>query len=221
MFLTSCRFPRGRVQSKCIHLLNFKRGMFTVHGILLFIKRLTSLCLQSLHHHIIDWTKSDTATSLLVGALTDLARSKSKLVAENAPLRQQLIILRRQVKRPACAKADSMLLVFLASMVRTWKHALFIVQPETLLLWHHRGFRLYWKYTSRAAPPTPKISPETVALIRGNSQGQSTVGSGTDPGSIARAGSSRVHTHDSEIHETSAPCKATRTDLENLLTHLC
>ncbi len=51
-------------------------------------------------------------------------------------------------------------------MVRTWKQALFIVQPETLLRWHRQGFRLYWKHKSRAAPPKPKISPETVALIK-------------------------------------------------------
>ena len=102
----------------------------------------------------------------MVGTLTDLARSKSELVAENALLRQQLIILRRHTKRPVCDKTDRMLLVFLARMVRTWKHALFIVQPETLLRWHRQGFRLYWKYKSRAAPPKPRIPPETVALIK-------------------------------------------------------
>jgi hypothetical protein len=103
----ACRFPRGRGQSECIHLLIFKGGvMYTVHGILTFIKRLPSLCLQSLHHRFIDWTKPDTATSLMGGMLTDLARSKSELVAENALLRHQLIILRRQVKRPACTNAD-------------------------------------------------------------------------------------------------------------------
>src|SRR5215467_14543168 len=73
--------------------------------------------------------KPDTI-SLLLGTLTDLARGKFELVAENALLRQQVIILRRQVKRPACTKTDSMLLVLLASMVRTWKQALFIVQED-------------------------------------------------------------------------------------------
>ncbi len=102
----------------------------------------------------------------MVGTLTDLARSKSELVAENALLRQQLIILRRHTKRPVCDKTDRVVLVFLARIVRTWKQALFIVQPETLLRWHRQGFRLYWKYKSRAASPKPKISPETVALIK-------------------------------------------------------
>jgi putative transposase len=136
-----------------------------VHGILTFIKRLTGFCLHSLHHCFVAWTKPDT-TSLLLGTLTDLARSKSELVAENALLRQQLIVLRRQVKRPACIKTDRMLLVLLARMVRTWKQALFLVQPETLLRWHHQGFKLYWKYKSRAASAKPKISVETIALIK-------------------------------------------------------
>ena len=100
-----------------------------MHKILTFIKRLTDFCLQSLHHRFFAWTKLDT-TSLLLGTLTDLARSKSELVAENALLRQQLIIPRRQVKRPACAKTDRMLLVLLARMVRTWKQALFLVQED-------------------------------------------------------------------------------------------
>ena len=138
---------------------------YTMHGILTFIKRMTSLCLQSLQDRFVDWTKP-SSTSLVLGTLNDLTRSKSELVAENALLRQQLIVLRRQVKRPACAKTDRMLLVLLARMVRTWKQALFIVQPETLLRWHRQGFRLYWKYKSRAAAPKPKIAAETVALIK-------------------------------------------------------
>jgi putative transposase len=139
--------------------------MDTVHGILTFMKRLTGVCLQSLQQRFVAWTKPDT-TSLMLGTLTDLARSKSELVAENALLRQQLLILHRQVKRPACTRTDRMLLVLLARMVRTWKQALFIVQPETLLRWHRQGFKLLWKYKSRAASPTPRISAETVALIK-------------------------------------------------------
>ena len=65
-----------------------------------FITRLTGLCLHSLHNRFVLWAKPDIS-SLLLGTLTDLARSKSELVAENALLRQQLIILQRQVKRPA------------------------------------------------------------------------------------------------------------------------
>jgi len=134
-------------------------------GILTFITRLTSFCLQSLHRLFVDWAKPDT-TSLLLGTLTDLNRSKSELMAENALLRQQLIVLRRQVKRPAFTKTDRMILVLLARASRAWKQALLIVQPETLLQWHRQGFRLYWRYKSRSAAPKPKIAAESLALIR-------------------------------------------------------
>jgi hypothetical protein len=144
---------------------HLQKGSVAVQSIVTFIKRLTRMCLQVLHHHFVDWTKP-TNTSLLVGTVSDLARSKSELVAENALLRKPLIILRRQVKRPAFTKTDRMLLVLLARMVRAWKQALFIVQPETLLRWHRQGFKLYWRYTSRAASAKPKISAETVALIK-------------------------------------------------------
>jgi len=57
-------------------------------------------------------------------------------------------------------------MVVLARAVRTWKQALFIVQPETLLRWHRQGFQLYWKYKSRMAVSNPKIAVETAALIK-------------------------------------------------------
>jgi putative transposase len=153
--------------------------MDTVQRILTFITRLTRFCLQSLHHRYVTWT-TPGPTSLLLGTLTDLSRSKSELVAENALLRVPLIILRRQVKRPACTKTDRVLLVLLARMIRTWKQALFLVQPETVLRWHRQGFKLLWKDKSRAAAPTPRISAETVALRKRNGKGQPTVGSRTD-----------------------------------------
>ncbi len=76
------------------------------------------------------WIKLPT-TPLVLGTLADMNRGKSELLAENALLRQQLIILRRQIKQPVYRKTDRFLLVLLARMVRTWKEVLFIVQPET------------------------------------------------------------------------------------------
>jgi putative transposase len=74
-----------------------------VHSIVTFIKQLIRFCFQSFHHHLADWTKPSN-TSLVLGTMTDLSRSKSELVAENALLRQQLIILSRYVKRPPVPK---------------------------------------------------------------------------------------------------------------------
>ena len=88
--------------------------------------------LHALQEPMLRWIKPPT-TSFLLGTLADLSRSKAELRAENALLRHQLIILRRQVQRPVSRKTDRLLLVLLARMVRPWKQALFLVQPETLL----------------------------------------------------------------------------------------
>ena len=191
-----------------------------MHSLLIFIKQMTSMCLQSLQYRFVDWTKPSN-TSLILGTVVDLARSKSELVAENALLRQQLIILRRHVKRPACTKTDRMLLVLLARTVRTWKQALFIVQPETLLRWHRQGFQLYWKYKSRAASTKPRISPETVALIKEIARDNRLWGAERIRGELLKLGLRVCLPHDPEVYETCAPCKTTRAELEDLLTHSC
>jgi putative transposase len=134
-------------------------------AILIFLQRLKDSCLDALSSRFTRWTKPLTS-SLPLQTLADLGRSKTELVAENALLRQQLIILKRRVKRPACTKTDRLLLVLLARVVRTWKQALFIVQPETLLRWHRELFRLSWKRRSKASSHKPKVAAETIALIR-------------------------------------------------------
>ena len=58
---------------------------------------------------------------LVLNAAVDLTRSKPELILENMLLRQQLIVLKRQVRRPALMKRDRVLFVLLASLLRTWK----------------------------------------------------------------------------------------------------
>ncbi len=111
------------------------------------------------------WSQPANA-GLLLGAITDMTRSKSELVAENAFLRQQLIVLRRQTKRPVLTPSDRGLLVVLAGRLRTWKESLLIVKPETLLHWHRQGFRLFWRHKSKANSRQPRIPPDVVALIQ-------------------------------------------------------
>ena len=100
-------------------------------------------------------TKPATAT-LAVGALTDLPRSRADLLAENAMLRQQLIVLKRSVKRPKITAGDRVRLSLLARLTGFWHSALHIVQPETLLRWHRELFRWYWRRKSK-----PKKHPQT------------------------------------------------------------
>jgi transposase InsO family protein len=89
-------------------------------------------------------------------------------VLENALLRQQLIVLQRQVKRPALTPRDRVLFVFLARRLRSWKQALMIVQPDTLLRWHRDLFRWVWRRKSRSKGTggRPPLSKEVVALIK-------------------------------------------------------
>jgi hypothetical protein len=100
--------------------------------ILSHLKRLVVPSVKGLCARFLQWTKPLTS-SLPFGTLTDLGRSKAELVAENALLRHQLIMLNRQVKRPPVTRADRILLVLLARLVRTWQQTLVIVRPETRL----------------------------------------------------------------------------------------
>lgn len=110
-------------------------------------------------------TKPTTAT-LTIGILTDLPRKKSDLIVENAILRQQLIVLKRSVKRPKFTSGDRFRLSFLARLTDSWQSALHIVQPETLLRWHRDLFRWYWRRKSKPKDRKPRIPQETIDLIR-------------------------------------------------------
>ena len=104
--------------------------------------------------------------SHVAGTGGDLVRSRAQLLGENALLRQQLLVLRRSVARPAVTRADRVLLVLLAGHARAWRQALLLIQPETLLRWHRAGFRALWRRKSRPGPGRPPLPAETVALIR-------------------------------------------------------
>jgi len=108
------------------------------------------------------WTKPASPV-LIIGTLSDLTRSQIDLVVENALLRQQLIVLKRQIKRPQLTNPDRFRLVFLSHFTKFWKQALHIVQPDTLLRWHRELFQFYWRRKSQGKP---KITPETIALIQ-------------------------------------------------------
>lgn len=129
------------------------------------IKQRVCLSLHALQKRVLSWIKP-TAPSLVLGTLADMTRAKAELIAENALLRQQLIILHRQIKRPAYRKNDRLLLVLLARMVRTWKLTLVLVQPETLLRWHRELFQMVWKHRSKSHARKPRLSSETISLIK-------------------------------------------------------
>jgi putative transposase len=175
-------------------------------GVLTQLQRLKAGCLDVLSSRFTRWTKP-LRTLLPLATLTDLGKSKSQLIAENALLRQQLIILKRQEKRPACTKTDRVLLVLLARLVRTWNQALLIVQPETLLRWHRQGFKLFWKYKSRATSLKPRISQETVALIQEMARDNCLWGAERIRGELLKLG---IHVCKRTIQKYMRPMRITR-----------
>ncbi len=112
------------------------------------------------------WMAPTAQPSFVLDSLADLARPKSDLILENALLRQQLVILHRQVKRPHFNRRERFWLLVLASRVAHWKQALVLLQPDTLLRWHREGFRLFWKHKSKPKTRPPKIPLETIELIQ-------------------------------------------------------
>ena len=124
---------------------------------------------RSVVNQVEAWVKTctkPTFESLIGGMAAELLKSKSDLIAENAFLRQQLIVMKRKVTHPKLTSTDRGLLVMLASRVRGWKRALLIVKPDTLLKWHQQGFKLFWRLKSKGEARKPRISEETIALIK-------------------------------------------------------
>ncbi len=97
--------------------------------------------------------------------VTILFASRAKLAAENLALRHQLSILGRSVKRPRLRKRDRIFWVWLSKLWPGWRTALVVVKPATVVAWHRKGFRLYWRWKSRRHG-RPKIDAEVRALIR-------------------------------------------------------
>jgi putative transposase len=79
--------------------------------------------LDWLKERIKHWAKP-ASSILIIGILSDLTRSRTDLVVENSLLRQQLIVLKRQIKRPQLSNPDRFRLVFLSHFTAFWRQAL-------------------------------------------------------------------------------------------------
>jgi transposase InsO family protein len=94
-------------------------------------------------------------------------KSKSRLEAENAALRHQLIVLRRKVQgRARLTNSDRWFFIQLYRWFPSILQVVKVVQPETLVRWHRAGFRRYWCWKSRLVGGRPQINAELCALIR-------------------------------------------------------
>jgi putative transposase len=105
--------------------------------------------------------------STIVHALGTVFRSRSALALENLALRQQVAVLQRNARKPRLKRQDRAFWVLISRIWSDWRKPLCIVQPETVIRWHRRGFRLYWTRKSRPGRPgRPKVAMEVRALIR-------------------------------------------------------
>lgn len=80
-------------------------------------------------------------------------------------LRQQLNIYVRKNKKPKLERTDRIILVWFSRMFGKWKSVLVVVKPETVIGWHRKGFKLYWKRKSRRVG-RPVIDWPLIKLIR-------------------------------------------------------
>jgi hypothetical protein len=102
-----------------------------------------------------------------LAVLTAPFKSKSRLEAENAVLRHQLIVVRRKVQgRVWLTNNDRGFLIELYRWFPSILQVLTIIRPETLVRWHRAGFRSYWRWKSRPRGGRPQIETDLRALIR-------------------------------------------------------
>ena len=83
-----------------------------------------------------------SAVEVGIGAARDLTCTRSEVLAENALLRQQIIVLRRSIRRPRVHHDDRLFLLILARLCRRWRDALHVVNSKTLLRWHRDLFKI-------------------------------------------------------------------------------
>ncbi len=81
--------------------------------------------------------------------LVDSFRGRAVLQLELLALRHQLAVSQRTSPRPNLRPADRLLWVILSRILPTWRDALVIVKPETVVGWHRKGFCLFWAWKSR------------------------------------------------------------------------
>ena len=73
-------------------------------------------------------------------------KSRASLEAENLVLRQQVIVLSRKSRsRVRLRNIDRLIFVWLFRFFPAILNAITVVKPETVIRWHQRGFRAYWR----------------------------------------------------------------------------
>src|SRR5712664_1451544 len=145
-------------------------------------------------------------------------KSKSRLEAENAVLRHQLIVLRRKViGRAQLTHNDRWFLLQMYRWFPSILKVVTIVQPETLVRWHRVGFRRYWCWKSSSRGGRPQIEIELRALIRQMSTENQLWGAPRIHGELLKLGFSVAQSTVAKymVKRRGAPSQGWRTFLRN------
>ena len=114
-----------------------------------------------------DPTDNQTMLYLILNLLRDLVRPRTDLLLENMALRQQINVLRRDNPKPHFTMWDRAFWVALMRTWQKWRRPLALVKPQTVIAWHRRGWRLFWRWKTRPKEVgRPRIPYEVVELIR-------------------------------------------------------
>ena len=157
---------------------------------------------------------------LLIGLWSSL-RGQAELPVEIVALHHQWGIWQRRTGvRPRLHAADRILW---SRLWPGWRRALGIVQPETVLGWHRRGFRLYWRWKSlKRGPGRPKVSPELRALMRKMSLSNPGWGAPRIHGELLKLGLEICETSVAQylVRRRKPPSQTWRTFLKNHLRQI-
>jgi transposase InsO family protein len=97
--------------------------------------------------------------------LLALFRNRQDQAIVELALRQQLAVYAQNRPQPRLIPLDRTFWVMLSRLWPRWKDHLVVVRPETVVRWHRRGFRRYWRSISTPGPGRPPISIEVQELI--------------------------------------------------------
>jgi transposase InsO family protein len=105
--------------------------------------------------------------ALAAAVFASFFKGKRSLVLENLALRQQLAIYKRAQKHPPLRSTDRAFWIWFSKFWSGWRTPLLLVKPETVIRWHHQGFKLYWRWKSRPQKiGRPTIPREHIEFIR-------------------------------------------------------
>ena len=126
----------------------------------------------------------------LFRALLAWARgSRASRDAEILFLRQQLLVLKRSAPaRTRLRNSDRLIFVWLYRLFPALLDAAVIFKPETLVRWHRRGFRRFWRWKSRRRAGRPAVSSEIRSLVRQMSRENSLWGAPRIHGELLKLG---------------------------------